>query len=72
MADKRFDLEPLSVERVLLAVDYPNLHELSLFNIERELAVRLFDGKYSIPNRFALVTAHCLLKTFFDISYRQK
>ncbi|CAF4932500.1 unnamed protein product [Rotaria sp. Silwood1] len=39
---KWLDLEPLSMERVLLAVDYPNLHELSLFNIERELAVRLF------------------------------
>ena len=32
---KWFDLEPLSMERVLLAVDYPNLHGLSLFNIER-------------------------------------
>jgi hypothetical protein len=39
------DLEPLSMERVLLTVDYPNLHVLSLFNIERDLAVRLFGGK---------------------------
>ena len=41
------DLEPLSMERVLLAVDYPNLHVLSLFNIERDIAVRLFGGKHS-------------------------
>jgi hypothetical protein len=40
------DLEPLSMERVLLTVDYPNLHVLSLFNIEGDLAVRLFDGKH--------------------------
>jgi hypothetical protein len=42
---KWLDLEPLSMERVLLTVDYPNLHVLSLFNIERDLAVRLFGGK---------------------------
>ena len=42
-----FDLEPLSMERVLLTVDYPNLHVLSLFNIERDIAVRLFGGKHS-------------------------
>jgi hypothetical protein len=44
---KWLDLEPLFMERILLAIDYPNLHKLSLFNIERELAVRLFGGKYS-------------------------
>ena len=43
---KWLDLEPLSMEHILLAVDYPNLHELSLFDIERELAVRLFRGKH--------------------------
>ena len=44
---KWLDVEPLSMERILLAVDYPNLHGLSLFNIERELSLRLFGGKYS-------------------------
>ena len=42
---KWLDLEPSSMERVLLTVDYPNLHVLSLFNIERDLAVRWFAGK---------------------------
>ncbi|CAF4569356.1 unnamed protein product, partial [Rotaria sp. Silwood2] len=42
---KWLTLEPLCVERVLLAADYPNLRVLSLFNIERETAVRLFGGK---------------------------
>jgi hypothetical protein len=41
------DLELLSMERVLLSIDYPNLYGLSLFNIEREPAVRLFSGKHS-------------------------
>ncbi|CAF4528810.1 unnamed protein product [Rotaria sp. Silwood2] len=44
---KWLDVEPLSMECVLLAVDYPNLHGLSLFNIERELAVRLLGGEHS-------------------------
>jgi hypothetical protein len=44
---KWLDLEPLSMKRVLLSIDYPNLYGLSLFNIERELAVRFFGGKYS-------------------------
>jgi hypothetical protein len=45
---KWLDLESLSMERVLLSIDYPNLYGLSLFNIERELAVRVFDGKHSL------------------------
>ncbi|CAF0765299.1 unnamed protein product [Rotaria sp. Silwood1] len=44
---KWFDLEPLCMERILLAADYPNLHGLSLFNIERETILRLFDGSTS-------------------------
>lgn len=44
---KWLDLEPLSLERVLLTVDYPNLHVLSLFNIEHDLAVRFFGGKHT-------------------------
>ncbi|CAF2464678.1 unnamed protein product [Rotaria sp. Silwood2] len=33
---KWLDLEPLYMERILLAADYPNLHGLSLFNIDQE------------------------------------
>jgi hypothetical protein len=42
---KWLNLEPLCMERILLAADYPNLHGLSLFNIERETTVRLLGGK---------------------------
>jgi hypothetical protein len=41
---KWFNLEPLSMENILLAADYPNLHSLSLFNIDYQIAVRLFGG----------------------------
>jgi hypothetical protein len=33
------------MERILFAADYPNLHGLTLFNIERETDLRVFDGK---------------------------
>ncbi|CAF3150249.1 unnamed protein product [Rotaria sp. Silwood2] len=49
---KWLDLEPLSMERILLAVDYPNLHGLSLFNIERELGVRLFGEESHLDRIF--------------------
>jgi len=42
---KWLNLEPLCMERILLAADYPNLHSLSLFNIHYETVVRLFVGK---------------------------
>jgi hypothetical protein len=42
---KWFNLESLSMERILLAVSYPNLSGLGLFNIEHEIAKRLFIGK---------------------------
>jgi hypothetical protein len=42
---KWLDLEPLCMKSILLAADYPNLHGLSLFNIERETILRLFGGK---------------------------
>jgi hypothetical protein len=38
-------LEPSYIERLFLTLDYSNLHSLSLFNIERETAVRLFAGE---------------------------
>jgi hypothetical protein len=43
---KCLDLEPLSMERILHAASYPNLHELGLFNIGCEIMERLFIGKY--------------------------
>lgn len=45
---KWLNLEALSMENLLLAADYPNLHSLSLFNIDFEIAVRLFAGKYIV------------------------
>ncbi len=41
---KWLDLEPLSMENILFAADYPNLYSLSLFNIDYQVAVRLFGG----------------------------
>ena len=38
-------LEPLSMERILHATDYPNLHGLALFNIEPSKSIDLFSGK---------------------------
>lgn len=38
-------LEPLSMGRILRAIEYPNLHELALFNIEPSKALDLFSGK---------------------------
>jgi hypothetical protein len=40
---KWLDLESLSVENIL-AANYPNLHSLSLFNIDSQVAARLFSG----------------------------
>jgi hypothetical protein len=42
---KWLNLESLSMESILLAADYPNLHGLSLFNIDHETILRLCDGK---------------------------
>jgi hypothetical protein len=42
---KCFILEPISMERILLAADYPNLTELKLFNFKREIALPYFTSK---------------------------
>lgn len=42
---KWLNVEPVCIERILLAADYPNLYRLSLFNIDYEIVMRLFDGK---------------------------
>jgi hypothetical protein len=40
-------LESSSMERILQAGDYPNLHSLGLYNIDEEAAERIFTGKLS-------------------------
>lgn len=42
---KWLNLESLSMKRILLAIDYPNLHGLGLYNMDDETAIRLFKGK---------------------------
>jgi hypothetical protein len=42
---KWLTLEPSYIERLFLTLDYPNLHSLSLFNIESGTALRLLAGK---------------------------
>jgi hypothetical protein len=41
---KWLNLESLSMERILLATDYPTLCGLGLYNIDKETAMRLFRG----------------------------
>ncbi|CAF4635058.1 unnamed protein product [Rotaria sp. Silwood2] len=39
------DLEASSIERILLATNYPNLYGLGLFNLDTETALSLFYGE---------------------------
>ncbi len=39
------NLQSLSMERILCATDYPNLYKLGLYNINNEIAERVFTGK---------------------------
>jgi len=39
-------LEPLSMERILLAAHYPNLTKLKFFNFGQEIRLRYFTGKH--------------------------
>jgi hypothetical protein len=41
-----FILEPILMERILLATVYPNLTKLKLFNFEQQIALKYFTGKY--------------------------
>jgi hypothetical protein len=38
-------VEPVSMERILLATHYPNLTELKLFNFQRDSSLHYFTGK---------------------------
>jgi len=40
-----FILELVSMERILLAADYPNLTELKIFNFKQEVALNYFTSK---------------------------
>ncbi|CAF4543650.1 unnamed protein product [Rotaria sp. Silwood2] len=42
---KWLNLESSSIERVLLAADYPNLYGLSLHNVEDKTAINIFKSK---------------------------
>jgi hypothetical protein len=42
---KWLDLESLSMERILLSTNYPNLSGIALYNIPIERAAQLFSGK---------------------------
>ena len=39
------ELEPISIEHFLFAAEYPNLHCLTLSNIERQIDLCAFNGK---------------------------
>ena len=43
---KYFIVEPVFIERILLAAVYPNLTELKLFNFEQQIALKYFTGKH--------------------------
>jgi hypothetical protein len=42
-----FILEPVFMERILLATVYPNLTELKLFDFDQQIALKYFTGKYN-------------------------
>jgi hypothetical protein len=42
---KWFELESESMERILLATNYPNLYVISLYNLQAETAIDLFTSK---------------------------
>jgi hypothetical protein len=44
---KHFVLEPTSMERILLATNYPNLTELKIFNFKQEIALSYFTSNHN-------------------------
>ena len=44
---KSFTVEPISMERILLAANYPNLTELTLFNFEQKIVSYYLTSKYN-------------------------
>ncbi|CAF2774806.1 unnamed protein product [Rotaria sp. Silwood2] len=49
---KWLDLEPLSMKRILLSANYPNLFGLGIYNIEIQTASNLFTDETSLMHRF--------------------
>ncbi|CAF4471499.1 unnamed protein product [Rotaria socialis] len=49
---KWLDLEPLSMRRILLSANYPNLFEFSIYNIEKQTALNLFTSKIFLFRSF--------------------
>ncbi|CAF2179596.1 unnamed protein product [Rotaria magnacalcarata] len=49
---KYFILEPVVMERILLATVYPNLTELELFNFEQQIASKYFTDESSLRSVF--------------------
>ncbi|CAF3808295.1 unnamed protein product [Rotaria magnacalcarata] len=49
---KYFILEPVFMERILLAAVYPNLTELKLFNFEQQIASKYFTDESSLRSVF--------------------
>jgi hypothetical protein len=53
---ERFHLESRSMERILRATNYPNLYEISLYNVQGKTAMDLFTSKifyfYSSNDRY--------------------
>jgi hypothetical protein len=41
-------VEPITMERVLLAANYPNLSSLSIRNLDRDAVLRYFNGKHPV------------------------
>ncbi|CAF0910564.1 unnamed protein product [Rotaria sordida] len=53
---KYFILEPIFMERILLATVYPNLTELKLFNFEQQIALNFFTNESSLRSVFQQIT----------------
>ena len=45
---KCFIFEPVFMERILLATDYPNLTELKIFHFQQKIALNYFTSKHLI------------------------
>ncbi len=45
---KCFIFDPVFMERILLATDYPNLTELKIFHFQQEIALNYFRSKHLI------------------------
>jgi hypothetical protein len=56
---KKLILDTTSMERILLAGDYPNLTSLELFNFEQDISFRYFTGKHLTCSTMIKNANHC-------------